>query len=93
MEVNKIESEYFNILKWIDEDLQKVIIPILVEINLILDDKISNDVDALLQFDYRVEEYYKKIEINNLNIELQEYLRNWLSKVENRIYKILSPKN
>ncbi len=93
MEVNKIESEYFNILKWIDEDLQKVIIPILVEINLILDDKISNDVDALLQFDYRVEEYYKKIEINNLNIELQEYLRNWLSKVEKRIYKILSPKN
>ena len=81
------------VLEWVDEDLQKVVIPILEEVNAILKDNLANESDALYQFNSRVEQYYNEIDLKNLNQNLQEYLKNWISKVEDRVFKILFPNN
>jgi len=81
------------VLEWVDEDLQKVVIPILEEVNAILKDNLANESDALYQFNSRVEQYYNEIDLKNLNQNLQEYLKNWISKVEDRVFKILVSNN
>ncbi len=81
------------VLEWVDEDLQKLVIPILEEVNAILKDNLANESDALYQFNCRVEQYYNEIDLKNLNQNLQEYLKNWISKVEDRVFKILFSNN
>ena len=81
-----------NILNWIDEDLQKSIRPILNEVNTILNFESLTKLDVFNRYNKRIEELYKKQDINNLDENLKDFIKNWYEKVWDRVFEILFPK-
>jgi len=91
-----IKLDIKKVLNWIDEDLQKLMIPILDEVNIVLNSSTADESDALFRFNHRVDQYYKEIDFYNLkkiNPELYKYLKKWIFEVENRVFEILFSKN
>ena len=80
------------ILSWIDEDLQKSIIPILEEVNIILNSDFWSEWNALFSFNYRIEQLYNKQDIESLAKEVKDFIKNGYEEVWKRIFEILFSK-
>ena len=92
MEKKEFELDIPNILSWIDEDLQKSIRPILEKIDTILNFKSLNKLDIFSTYNDEIEKLYEKQDINNLDENLKDFIKNWYDEVWDRVFEILFPK-
>ena len=88
--MNTLKIDKDKILSWIDDDLQKSIIPILEELETILNS--SSWKDVLSVFNNRIEQLYKKQDIENLPNEVKDFIKTWYDEVWNRLVEILDLK-
>jgi len=87
--INFEELDILYLTKWVDEDIKKMIIPILENINLLFSNSSINKDIILDDFIIRKKWIYKKLNINNLDVGLQKFIKNGFNVVEERMCKIL----